>query len=470
MKAQDFIKNTLKYSIPTIVSAVVGIAVIPIITRLYPAEEYGKISLFYSVGTMMASVFSLGLFSSCVRFFYEPISGTDRQEIFNFTYFVGGGLNFVAAVLTFFLFRDKASKYLFGENNAWALLLFFFYVEATIVYKMQSQYARLDHKALIFNLLQVIYIFANKVLFIIGVVYSNRYFWAILIITTSLLLEILTIGRCSLKFSMKLPHNEAKKQLLAFALPLLPAEIAVMLNNSAAKMVLSSFGDFKAIGIISMATNVANTFNIISGAFGVYWSSFMYEHYQKEHEMIRRIHNIMSYLSIVLVCGIFLFQDVLYMILGENYRESKPYFLLIMLMPVQVLLCETTSYGINISKKTYINMIISIVACIGNVAISYYLYPIMGTIAMAFGIASSALFQMIVKTIIAQRYYLSIVTKRQTAYVMTIISLICFINVYLCYVLKYRLLICLIVLGVTVAVYKDESKITLTLLNKKIRK
>lgn len=456
MKIQDFIKNTLRYSIPTIVSSVVSIAIIPIITRLYPTDEYGKVSLFYSVGAMLASVFTLGLTSACIRFFYEPLEGSNKQESFNYAFLTGATITVIMSVVSFTLLRKPVTQYLFGEDNAKSLVLFFLYIISTAAYKMQSNYARLSHLVFQFNVLQVIYILVNKVFFVLAVIYSTNYFYSIALMTIGLMVETLTIGRKNLKLDFSLPNRFARKQMIAFSLPLLPNDIAVMLNNSAAKFILSYFGDFSAVGVISMATNIANTFNIISNAFAVYWSSFMYENYIREQEMIKKIHNAMELMSVFMVVAIYAFQDVLYLILGGNYRSSQPYFLLIMLMPIQLLICETTSYGINISKKTYINMFVSLASCFVNILISFFLYPQLGILAMAWGIGISAIVQLCLKTIIAQKYYRSIVQPWQTMTGIILICSLCISNLLLFEHLVIRLAISVCVIFISCLIYKKE--------------
>lgn len=458
MDAKSFIKNALKYSIPTVVSAMISIIIIPIITRIYPADDYGKISMFYSVGVMMASIFTFGLASACVRFFYEPVSGTTKEQTFNYTFFVGIITDLIIGVIAVLFFSKNAGRYLFGENNRTALIAFFIYIASTILYRIQSNYSRLSFDSKKYNIQQVSYIIVNKVLFVFAAIWSTKYSYSIYIITALLAVQVLIFGRIGFRIRFDIPPRKARKQLLSFAFPLLPTDIAVMLNNSSAKLLLSYYGDFTSLGIISMATNVANTFNLVSNAFSVYWGPFMYANYKKEQKMIQTIHNVMEYVSILMVGLIFIFQNVIYLILGNEYKESQPYFLLIMLMPIQLLICETTSYGINISKKTYFSFIISSISCLINVGIGYFLYPYFGSIAMAYGIATSAIIQMILKTIIAQKYYVSIKSLWQTMFGILTISIICVLNTLVYSDFRIRLLIGVAVLLISTIVYRKELK------------
>jgi len=456
MKVKEFIINALEYSIPTVVSAVLSILAIPIITRIYPAEDYGKINMFYSVGVMLASLFMLGLQNACIRFFYEPLEGSDKIKVFNLTFSVGIFITFVCSIVSVLFLDDLISYYLFGEDNKFALILFFLYVFANIYFKLQCNYTRLSLNANGYNKLQIIYIFINKVLFAVTVFISTDYIYSITFIVAGTLLEVLFFGKKYYRFSMSFPKITASKRMLVFSLPLLPSEIAVMLNNLAAKMILSYYGDFYTLGVISMATSLANTYTIVTQGFGLYWGTFMYAHYKDENQLIKKVHNYILMLSGLIVGIIFIIQDILYMILGSSYRTSQPYFMLIMLLPVMSMIMETTSYGINISKKTIISLVISIISCIVNIFICFILYPKIGVTAMALGIGGSAIIRTILQTYFGQKYYNSIVNTWQTVYGILLITIICGLNLVLFNNFKLRLLIFIISYAVTLTIFKNE--------------
>ena len=271
-----------------------------------------------------------------------------------------------------------------------------------------------------------------------------------------MILEVSVVGRRSYSFSLDLPGRNAIKQYIRFSLPLLPNSIIIRLNNSIAKMVLSYYGDLSGLGIISMGTNLANVFGLFTSAFAVYWSSFMYENYQKEQKMIREIHNYCMLISIVLISSIMIFQDVLYLLLGSQYRVSQSYFMLIMLSPIQVLICETTSYGINISRRTYISMVISLITCAVNFGVCYFLYPFLGGLAMAIGIAMSAVFQIIFRTLFGQMYYVSIKSRWQTITSFIIIISIPILNTWVFDILNIRVIVALLALGMSGIIFGRE--------------
>lgn len=457
MSPKKFIQNLMKFSVPTVVSAFVGLVAIPLITRLYPPKEYGYISLFVSVTAIMASIVALGLNNSAVRFFYEPLDGSTKEQNFNIAIAVTliiGGILFIITEL----FDIPVSTYLFSEKNRNAERLLIIYVILTAVYRLQLNYSRLSQHAFNYNIQQVCYIIGSKILFSVAVLYSTKYIYSVAVMVILLMLQVITVGMRDYSFKLSFPNKKACYGLLRFALPYLPNDIAVMLNNFMAKLVLTYFKDYAAVGIISMATNLANVFNIITNAFTVYWSPFMYENYKKEQRMIKKIHNYIVLLSIILICGIFVFQDILYLILGKEYRSSQSVFMLIILMPFQMLICETTSYGIAISKKAYLNLIPALTACISNVTVSILLYPVLGSNAVAYGIAVSATLQLILRTIIGQHYYSSIESWKKTFLGCLLVLFVCWINVFVYKLLVLRIVLTLFIVIIAVIIYRCDLK------------
>jgi O-antigen/teichoic acid export membrane protein len=270
----------------------------------------------------------------------------------------------------------------------------------------------------------------------------------------------------------KIPHigKEKCKYLYKFALPLMPTTLMTWLNNSLAKMILTSANDFSSVGILTVATSLANIFSIIPSAFGIYWAPFVYTNYKTEQLFIRKTHNYIMILSITIVMMIFCFEDILYVFVGGDYKSSQAYFMLVMLTPIQSLLCETTSYGIILNNKTQYNLIISILAVAVNVVVGLSLYKVMGIYGIVAGIASSAIFQFLLKSIIGQKYYRSIESWEKTILGGMLILVMAISNVFVYTRLFAKILIAICVLVAMITIYNKDLKSVMSFIYSKIRK
>jgi Membrane protein involved in the export of O-antigen and teichoic acid len=457
---KNLILNIFKFSAVSIVSAVLSFTVIPIITRVFSPEEYGKINMFFTVGNMMMNVALLGLDGAYIRFFNEPPENTDKKQIFIFPLLVGCLMNIAVTVIVLLINPDYVANFIFGENNIRALIVLSLYVISLIIFRQLNITYRMNQDAKHYNIQNIAQIFINRVLYISVAFFSPTYYSAVLAITMGMVvLSAIYIWKQRKLFydvNMKLKIT-AVKELLWFSFPLMPTTLIMWLNNATAKLMLSGLGKYHDVGVLAMATSLANIFSIIPSGFAVYWSSFMYSNYKTQNELIKKVHNCVTLLSVVLVLLIVLSQDVLFIVLGSNYRGSQVFFAMIMLDPIQSLLCETTSYGISIAKKTKYNMIITFVGYIVNLVACYLLIPSFGGLGAAIAIAVSSILILILKTVIGQQLYRSVESMRKTLLSILIITGVCIGNTFYYDQIALRLIVCVAILLVSCFMYRSET-------------
>ncbi|MBR4085163.1 MAG: oligosaccharide flippase family protein [Lachnospiraceae bacterium] len=459
MNVKHFFQNMMKYCIPSVVTAILSIAVIPIVSRVFPTDDYGKINMFYTVGNMALYIVMMGLDSAYIRFYFEEFKGINRKDIFSLTFWLSSVFICITTIFIFIFIKDIVTIYLFGEVKGYLLLLLAIYIFSLMLFRMLSIETRMEEKCLLYNIQQIVLIIINRVSYVLAVFVTTNYQFAIIIITVStLMFAVIFLFKQKKIQELRIPNvsREALKGILAFSIPLMPTTVMIWLNNSAAKMVLSGYGDFCSLGIVSMATGLANVFSLIPSAFCVYWSPFMYKNYKDEQAFIKKVHNYIMLISILMVLGFYSLQDVLYLIIGSEYKASQSYFMLIMLSAIQSLISETTSYGIILEKKTKVNLYISIIALLINVLTGYLLYPIMKSFGVVLGISLSALFQLVIKTIIGQKYYVSIVSKWQTILGYILIIIIITSNVWFYDEFIVRIILSITILCITLVLYKND--------------
>ena len=87
--ASSFLKSLASFSIVPIFTALVTLIVIPAVSSIFPADEYGKINIFYSMGALLVTGVMLGLDNSLIRYDFEPPKGMTSGAIFRVAFFTG---------------------------------------------------------------------------------------------------------------------------------------------------------------------------------------------------------------------------------------------------------------------------------------------------------------------------------------------------------------------------------------------
>jgi O-antigen/teichoic acid export membrane protein len=195
------------------------------------------------------------------------------------------------------------------------------------------------------------------------------------------------------------------KDMFKYAIPLIPVSVLMWANTSVPQLVMQKTMDYHSIGIFTSAVALANIVLIIQSGFNIFWLPYTYENYKTQTGQFFKVHRYL--LCVLTICSLFLVlsQDLVFLILGEKYREAKCFFPFLILTPVCYIIAETTGMGIDISKKTYFNIVVFGCSVFVNILFCLILKNIWGVPGIAIAVALAGITSMCVKTYIGQKYY-----------------------------------------------------------------
>ena len=411
-KKTAFLKNLIGFSLATWVTFVIGFIATPISTRLYNTSELGKINLFNTYATLISTFVLLGLDQSYVRFYEECRKSKKEKKLLGFCLNVA----FIAVALTGFIllfFHDFVSWQVLGSYGILAPICMIIYAFGNTA----SRYVNLNYRMMQdtkwYNIQAIVFALISKLMYLgVAFLYADAKI-AIIALSLSVFVSsmiFLYIRRSYITFNVFKKIDKALvKDISKYAIPLIPVSILSWANNSVSNIVLRQLLGFSNLGIYSTAVTLASTINLIQAGFGVYWAPYVYKNYENDNKSsFWTIHKLMSCCLALFGIAIILFQPIIFLLIGKNYRDSMLFFPLLMLSPICYTLAETTGFGINISKKTYWNLIIFSITIVLNIALCYIFIPFLGTAGAATAAAIVAIVMLIVRTVIGERYYKSI--------------------------------------------------------------
>ena len=106
----EFIRNTLKLLTGTALSSAIGLLTLPIITRLYTAEDFGNYQLFYSIVIVLGGV-------ACLKYELAIVLPKKDDDV-NYLAFISLGTLGLFSMLTglvFYVFQDLILEFLNAE-------------------------------------------------------------------------------------------------------------------------------------------------------------------------------------------------------------------------------------------------------------------------------------------------------------------------------------------------------------------
>ena len=461
---QKFLKNMVGFSMVTWISFVLGFIASPISTRLFPTEELGRLSLFSSYAGLLSSICYLGLDQAFVRFFLETPGRSTRRSLFTFCTAVPLGFA-VLSTLVLSFFWPSVSQEIVGQPDVTVFICFAVYSFCLVVFRFLSLCYRMEQNAMLYTVQGVVFALLTKIAYL-SVGFARPTGRAALIMLTvltglfTLAFILLQRRRFDVHFMQQM-DREAVRALGAFALPIVPMSLLSWLNSYTSPLVLKHLLGYSATGIYTSALGLASTISIIETGFNAYWAPYVLENYRSDDSRrFYTVHRLMACMLTLFGLGITILQAPVFLLLGKAYRSSVVFFPFLFLSPICYCLGETTSMGIDISKKTWWKTAIYLFSAILNIVLCFVFIPPMGMSGAALASALTAVLTLILRTAVGEHYYKVLESSRYLVYTIGLMGVASFGNLWLTGAAKYLFLI--IVLALACWLYRGELKILLT--------
>lgn len=403
---KSFIKKFVGFSLVTWVSFAISFLTAPISTRLFEPEVLGKINIFNTYSNLFGILVLLGLDQAFARFYLERPNNQTKGYLFTFCFSITYALLFVAAIIALPI-QDLLSRLLFQEEDNLLLWLFFGSVFCTATLRYLNLSYRMEQNIKLYTIQGILMTLVSKVLYIGVGFWDPSYKPALIVLTVShLLLALVFLFIQRSRFER---INEYDKlftiEMVKFATPLIPVSILMWANTSIPQIVMQHTMDYYSIGVFTSATALANMILIIQAGFNTFWVPYTYENYKTQTGQFYKVHRYLICVLVVFALAIIGFQDIIFMLLGEKYRAAKEFFPFLIMGPVCYIIGETTGIGIDISKKTYLNLIVFCISVLVNLFLCFILGYVLNLPGIAIASATAAIISMILKSWLGSKNY-----------------------------------------------------------------
>lgn len=406
---KKFLKSIAGYSVASWAEAAVAFITIPIITRIYSTDEYGRITMLLLAINIGVTLIRLSTEQSYIRFYYELEKSPRRSFL---TQCITICLSMFALLyIALIFFYEPLSQILIGEVNTPVLLIFIPVIALCIALgEYQRIYFKMNNLLGLYIVFMVGSIFSHKISMLIAAAVSADYYHAMLFMAVSYVVVFIAVyAICPACFVLNRPKyiKEEFSTIMQYALPFLPVVLLIYLNNAVSSLVLKSYFDYGTLAIFSATVSIANIMAIFQSGFAIYWGPFVYKNYKTQQGVIKQVHTWLTFCMTLIALGVLLISDVLFYLLGPDYRAGRAIFGLLIVPHILTVIAETTCYGIYLAKKTYLQIISSVFSIVGNITISILLIPQFGLLGAAIANACGAVLSFIVRTYFGQREYSS---------------------------------------------------------------
>ncbi len=416
--------SILKYSIATVINFLIyGISLLLVAWLVDPAV-WGQADIFISTSTLFMNICILGLDQSFIRFFNEPPHPLDKYSLFGACFGLSGLVLIITAVISCVFFPQQVLGIFFTEKmgNIYLAMLFLNAFMAMIGRYLNIMY-RMEGSIKLYTIESVAMQFFSKMFYLVAVFINPSVENIILWFTIGMCLFafiFLWPNRSWVSFSPAVLFSKANSQLLPYGLALAPTAIMLWLNSLFSKIYISKTIGNGPAGVFSMVSLLSNVVGIIQAGFATFWSAFIYANYKTEQEKIMQVHDYLTFLIVEFFCVLLAFEDVIFFFLGPEYRSGMAVFPIMLLVPVFLIIAETTVYGISIAKKPVHDTIGIGLSVVCNILFCILLAPKFGLYGVCMALAGSNIVMFAYRTMVAQMFYRSVVSYGRTMLVIAI--------------------------------------------------
>ncbi len=455
-----FLRSALSYSVATYVNFIIyGLSVL-MTTYLMSPEIFGPVDLFISAATLIMNTAVLGLDQAFIRFFNEPPLGMGTKRLFTVCLFFSVSTLIIVGIPASLFFNDSIAMLFFSQQmpayitpllfiNAFLLMLARFY---NIAYRMEQNLK-------LYTIESIGMQFFSRFFYVIGALVQPSFEMVVVFLTGGLLVFALIFAllrrdkpfpdRISLK-------REGLNSLIPYGLALAPTPVMLYLTSFFSKVYVGNLFGSAEQGIYSMVVLLSNVIAVIQAGFATYWSAFIYANYRTNQKEIAKVHDYVLLLTALFFALLIMFEDLLFLVLGESYRIGMELFPILSLGPLFLIISETTVYGISISRRTIFDAIGIAISLAGTVLFSLIFTPIFGMIGAASATAIAGILMFIFRTIIAQKFYRTIDSPAKSAISLTIVVIMAVFGTIFTNIFWIKFTFTLICAIIILGIYRNE--------------
>lgn len=470
MKKHSGHSEITAYTIVALLSAAISFVTMVVLTRTASADFFGKINKFVTASNVVMSLICLGLDSAYIRFYYEPPSNISRKQLAwkcMFPAFIM--LIFVSIIITL-LRNNPFVSLLIGGRGVFFSGAFIIVIFALFLNRFMVIHFRMSRRIFHFSVVSIALVLLTRTIFIPTYYATTNFEYNVISAALILAIFMSSFFLFNQKDIMELPHGSAAncKSVYRYALFSSPVFLITYLNSYLPQIIISkNLGD-SVLGVYSAALLFGLAVQVLCSGFTTFWSPYMYKNYKIKNEIIKNVHDLVLFGSVLILALILIFNDFIYLFVGNAFRKNQNILGMLLIFPIVAIIVETTAYGISIKKKTEISLLIYLISTATNVLLCLFLVSKYSLNGIAIASMLSALIQMILMTYYGQKYYKSINSLPRTLF-HTLVLILSAISFYFLYDNRSFFIIAEIVMLVTCLVY-DRSIIlwSLNLLKSKI--
>lgn len=365
-------------------NAILGALTVPLMAWAFSVEDVGRINVLNVVISFSLLLSVFGLDQAYVR---EYHGCTDKNGLLKVCFFPGFILLLLITVVCI-PFADYILIGFFGVNYPFMYFAIAFCMIANYVLRFLSLILRMQDRGLVYSLSMIIPKLSQLLLILLIIFMGfNRDFEVLILVTASSLYSTLLFCLWVTRFEwwealLAVAPRSLVQSVLSYGVPLVFSGLAFWGLTATSTMILKSHSSLEQLGIYSVTNSLSSIAVIFQSIFSTIWAPLVYKWVNDNSSM--SILNDITHQVLAIAFALFVFVGsfswIVEYVLPAEYNNIK-YLLACAVAPsLLYTLSEVTCVGINIARRTTINVWITLCALVTNLFFSIWLIPLSGAI------------------------------------------------------------------------------------------
>lgn len=407
MEMKNLARNSIIYSVSSILVQAISLLLVPIFTKYMTAEQFGQYNLLITIQTFLAIFITLGVNSGLTRFFYEC---EDQNRIKNsvLTFAMSWGL--LVCILAF-VFSDALYAFVFKDQSEGGFLINYLVISSVLLgltsiyiayYTMQVKpkiVSMINLSRVLIMVLLSAYLIIVRQAGVNGALLAQLYTYAIVLV------GLIILDRKN--FRMVLDWKEINP-LLKYSLGFIPGQASSWVYTLIDRYFLNAIMGLRQVAVYSLGYRIGMLMEpILIIPFKSVFTAFKYKVYKENDaaEKFREIYLYYNFIGLFCVLGFSVFAKPMIILLATaEYIEAFRFIPLIVLAYFMNGLNEFFSLGIHIENKSLISSFILLGGALSNVLLNILLIPRYGIMGAALATVISYFFMNLITYFTGKHY------------------------------------------------------------------
>ena len=406
---QPLIQSAGIYVLANILNSAIPFLVLPIMTRFLSPEDYGIVSMFSVLVSILTTFIGLNVHGAIARQFYEKESMNFQQYIANCFYILIFSTALIGLVtLSLSNWISRVTE--FPREWLWAVFLVcvgqFITTTTLTLWQVQQQSVKYGT----YQILQTLMNVSLSVLFVVGLGmnWQGRIQAQVLSVLTFSGISLFVLFQESLcDFKLNLSYI---KNALNFGIPLIPHTLGGLAIVTTDRILITNLIDIEQTGIYVVGSQIGMIISLLATSFNQAYSPWLYGQLKKENNLIKLkiVRFTYIYYIVILLLAISLsivLPLFIRFLVGNKFIGSTQFVLWIALGGAfQGMYYMVTNY-IFYAEKTYLLAWVTFFTAITNLVISYSLINLNGAIGAAQGTMFALLISFALTWVLSAKVY-----------------------------------------------------------------